>query len=93
MAVLLASGGAGPVPHWRGTLRWSRRCLAKVWELNLETLRLEQTHHRASGLPVFALRFSPDGQHVAVIMDWNELGGESAEVRYLNKKRQIWPKH
>jgi hypothetical protein len=50
--------------------------LRKIWELNLETLGLKQDQHHTSGLPVFALRFSPDNQHIAAVVDWYKFGGE-----------------
>jgi len=49
--------------------------LGKVWEFDLQELTPVEQGHRQASIPVFALRFSPDGQHVAVIMDWLELGG------------------
>lgn len=43
--------------------------LRKIWEVSLRKTNLQPPPDKLSELPVFALRFSPDGQQLAAVLD------------------------
>jgi hypothetical protein len=66
------------------TARTDAGSLLKLWEINLRD-NIKEIEHSKIGLPtVFALRFSPDGQHIAVIIEeYHPGGGESPATHLL----------
>ncbi len=55
--------------------------LKKLWDIDLRKILDAKGAGHTRDLPVFALRFSPDGQQVAVVADW--YGAKGAENSHL----------